>query len=256
MSTQPEKKSRFSRKPRQTKDPDNPGRLSQFKTLYQVSVKENPKIPLWLALTFVVTLLVFMVLLHFIWSSWIYTAILGAIFALLATVIVFGRLAERAAYGSLEGQAGGTGAALQSLKRGWVYEQEPVAADAGRTRKMSELSNAAMVFRAIGKPGVVLIGEGPSGAARKLLESERKRVTRVSGPEVPVHVLRVGAGDDTVKLGNLAKTMKGLDKKLTDAEVQAVTKRLRALGTSKPPIPKGVDPRNAPRMDRKAMRGR
>jgi hypothetical protein len=253
MSTQPEKKSRFSRKP---KDPDNAGRLSQFKTLYQASVKQNPRIPLWMALTFVVTLLVFMVLLHFVFSSWIYTAILGAIFGLLATVIVFGRLAERAAYGSMEGKAGGTGAALQSLKRGWTYDQEPVAAEAGRARKMSELSNAAMVFRAIGKPGVVLIGEGPSGASRKLLESERKRVSRVAGPEVPVHVLRVGAGEDTVKLGNLAKTMKGLDKKLTDAEVQAVAKRLRALGATKPPIPKGVDPRNAPRMDRKAMRGR
>ena len=39
-------------------------------------------------------------------------------------------------------------------------------------------------------------------------------------------------------------------------EVDAVTKRLRALGAAKPPIPKGMDPRNAPRMDRKALRGR
>ncbi|GGB19143.1 membrane protein [Flexivirga endophytica] len=253
MSTQPEKKSRFSRKP---KDPDNPGRVSQFKTLYQASVKQNPKIPLWMALTFVITLVVFMFLLHFIWSSWIYTAILGAIFGLLAAVIVFGRLAERAAYGSLEGRAGGTGAALQSLKRGWTYEQEPVAAEAGRARRMSELSNAAMVFRAVGKPGVVLIGEGPTGSSRKLLESERKRVSRVAGREVPVHILRVGEGDDTVKLSDLAKTMKKLPKTLTDAEAKAVTKRLRALGAAKPPIPKGMDPRNAPRMDRKAMRGR
>lgn len=253
MSTQPEKKSRFSRKP---KDPDNPGRVSQFKTLYQASVKQNPKIPLWMAGAFLITFLVFTFLLHFIWSSYIYTGILGLIFGLLAAIIVFGRLAERAAYGALEGQAGGTSAALQGLKRGWTYEQEPVAAEAGRARRMSELSNAAMVFRAIGKPGVVLIGEGPSGAARKLLESERKRVTRVAGPEVPVHIVRVGAGEDTVKLSDLTKTIKKFDNKLTDAEVQAVTKRMRALGAAKPPIPKGMDPRNAPRMDRKAMRGR
>jgi len=253
MSTQPEKKSRFSRKP---KDPDNPGRVSQFKTLYQVSTKQNPKIPLWMALAFVVTLLVFMFVPHLVFDSYIYTGIIGAIFGLLAAVIVFGRLAERAAYGALEGQAGGTGAALQGLKRGWTYDQEPVAAEAGRARRMSELSNAAMVFRAVGKPGVVLIAEGPSGAARKLLESERKRVARVAGPEVPVHVLRVGAGEDTVKLGDLTKTMKKFDAKLTSGEVDAVTKRLRALGAAKPPIPKGMDPRNAPRMDRKALRGR
>ncbi|RNI24282.1 DUF4191 domain-containing protein [Flexivirga caeni] len=253
MSTQPEKKPRKSRKP---KDPDNPGRVSQFKTLFQVSVKQNPRIPVWMAAAFVVTFLVFTFVLHPIFHSYIFTGIVGVLFGLLSTVIVFGRLAERAAYGSLEGQAGGTGAALQALKRGWTYDQEPVAADAGRARRISEMSNAAMVFRAVGKPGVVLIGEGPVGASRKLLESERKRVTRVAGPEVPVHVLRVGAGEDTVKLADLAKTMKGLDKKLTDAEVSAVTKRLRALGTAKPPVPKGMDPRNAPRMDRKAMRGR
>lgn len=253
MSTQPQKKSRFSRKP---KDPDNPGRISQFKTLFQVSVKHNPKIPLWMAGAFLIAFLVIMFGLHPIFHSYVYTGILGVLFGLLAAVIVFGRLAERAAYGALEGQAGGTGAALQGLKRGWTYEQEPVAAEAGRARRMSELSNAAMVFRAVGKPGVVLIGEGPSGASRKLLESERKRVSRVAGPEVPVHLLRVGPGDDTVKLGELAKTMKKLEGKLTDAEVQAVTKRLRALGTAKPPVPKGMDPRNAPRMDRKALRGR
>lgn len=253
MSTQPEKKSRFSRKP---KDPENPGRLSQFKTLFQVSVKHNPKIPLWMAGAFLVTFLVLTFLLHFVFHSYIYTGIIGILFGLLAAMIVFGRLAERAAYGALEGQAGGTSAALQGLKRGWTYEQEPVAAEAGRARRMSELSNAAMVFRAVGKPGVVLIGEGPHGASRKLLESERKRVSRVAGPEVPVHLLRVGTGDDAVKLGELTKTMKKLDGKLTDAEVQAVTKRLRALGAAKPPIPKGMDPRNAPKMDRKALRGR
>ena len=253
MSTQPEKKSRFSRKP---KDPDNPGRLSQFKTLFQVSVKHNPEIPLWMAGAFLVVFLIVTFGLHLIFSSFIYTGILGVMFGLLAAVIVFGRLAERAAYGALEGQAGGTGAALQGLKRGWTYEQEPVAAEAGRARRISELSNAAMVFRAVGKPGVVLIGEGPSGAARKLLESERKRVSRVAGPEVPVHILRVGSGEDTTKLGDLTKTMKKFDAKLTDAEVKAVTKRLRALGAAKPPIPKGMDPRNAPRMDRKALRGR
>lgn len=255
MSTpsEPAKKSRFSRKP---KDPDNPGRVSQFVTLFKASVKQNPRIPLWMAIAFVVTFMVITFGLHLLFGSYIYTGILGVIFGVLVALIVFGRLAQRAAYGALEGRAGGTGAALQGLRRGWYYEEEPVAADAGRARKMNELSNAAMVFRAVGKPGVVLIGEGPTGAARKLLESERKRVTRVAGTEVPVHVLRVGAGDDTVKVADLTRTMGRFDKKLTDSEVQAVNKRLRAIGGSKPPIPKGVDPRNAPRMDRKAMRGR
>lgn len=251
---EPAKKSRFSRKP---KDPNKQGRISQFTTLYKASVKQNPKIPVWMAVGFVGTFVVLLFVLNLIFHNYVYAGILAFMAAVLVTMIIFGRMAERAAYGALEGQAGSTSAALQALRKGWFYEQEPVAADAGRARKVQELSNAAMVFRAVGKPGVVLIGEGPSGGARKLLEAERKRVSRVAGPEVPIHVLRVGgSGEDSVKVADLTKTMNKFDKKLTDSEVAAVTKRLRALGATKPPVPKGIDPRNAPRMDRKAMRGR
>ena len=46
-----------------------------------------------------------------------------------------------------------------------------------------------------------------------------------------------------------------MKKTLTKQEVQAVDKRLAALGSAKMPIPKGIDPYRA-RPDRKAMRGR
>jgi hypothetical protein len=42
---------------------------------------------------------------------------------------------------------------------------------------------------------------------------------------------------------------------LSKAEVDAVNKRLKALGGVKMPVPKGMDPTRA-RPDRKAMRGR
>ncbi|TWP37044.1 DUF4191 domain-containing protein [Leekyejoonella antrihumi] len=230
-------------------------RIDQFKTLYQNARKQNPRVPWYLLGTFLVGLVVFIVI-GLVWGHPIYFTILGVFFGALLALVVFGRLAERSAYASLEGQPGATSAAMGALRKGWRYEQEPVAADGGRARSMSEINQAAMVFRAVGKPGVVLIGEGPKGATTRLLNSESKRIARVAGPEVPVHTLRVGEGEDTVRVAKLVKTMNKLDKKLTDAEVTAVTKRLRALGAAKPPIPKGYDPRNAPRMDRKAMRGR
>jgi len=49
--------------------------------------------------------------------------------------------------------------------------------------------------------------------------------------------------------------VQGLKKTLTTAEVGQVAKRLQALGSTKMPIPKGVDPMKA-RPDRKGMRGR
>lgn len=246
-----EKKSRFSRKP---KDPSKPGRLSQFTQIYKGAKAQDPAIGWWMLLTFLIVAGAFFLLGLVIFSP-IYTTIIGIMFGLVAAMFVMGRRAEKAAYKSLAGTPGATGAALSALRRGWFFEQEPVAAEAGRARNVKDMGQAAMVFRAVGKPGVVLIGEGPKGSASKLLESERKRVARVAGPEVSVHVLRVGEGEGTVEINSLAKTMKKLPDQLTKDEVSAVTKRLRALGSAKPPVPKGIDPRNA-RMDRKALRGR
>ena len=260
----PEKKSRFSRKKKNDPtgatplDGGEPGRVAQIKTLYSLASKQNPRIPLYLIGAFLVGFLIFLLLAFVLTSSTygrVLLIILGIMFGVILAMLLFGRLAQKAAYGQLEGQPGATSAAMSGLRKGWYYEQEPVAADSGRARKMSEMQNAAMVFRAVGRAGVVLVGEGPRGGVTKLLESERKRVARVSGPEVPVHTLRVGDGEDAVAVSKLTATMTKLPRKLTDAEVQAVNKRLRALGGVKPPIPKGMDPRTA-RADRKATRGR
>ncbi|AKU17190.1 DUF4191 domain-containing protein [Luteipulveratus mongoliensis] len=252
------KKSRFARKPKAPKapkDPSKPGRIAQFRQVFTQSRAQDPAIAWWMALAFLVVFGVFL-LIGLLIGHPIYVGIMGVLFGLVAALFVMGRRAERAAYKSISGTPGATGAALGALRRGWFYEQEPVAAEAGRARSVKDMSGAAMVFRAVGKPGVVLIGEGPKGSSVKLLESERKRVARVTGPEVPVHVLRVGqGGDDTVEVNELAKSMRKLPDKLTKDEVDAVNKRLRALGSAKPPVPQGMDPRKA-RMDRKAMRGR
>ncbi|MDE9366451.1 DUF4191 domain-containing protein [Luteipulveratus sp. YIM 133132] len=245
------KKSRFARKP---KDPSNPGRASQLKQVYASTKQQDPAIAWWMALAFLVVFGVFL-LIGFAIGHPVYLGIIGLLFGLVAAMFIMGRRAERAAYKSIAGTPGATGAALNSLRRGWLVEQEPVAAEAGRARNVKDMSSAAMVFRAVGKPGVVLVGEGPKGSATKLLESERKRVARVAGPEVPVHTMRVGQGDGTVAVNELTKSMRKLPDRLTKDEVSAVTKRLRALGTAKPPVPQGIDPRKA-RMDRKAMRGR
>lgn len=246
------KKRRFGRRAKQ--ESSGPGRLSQLKQVYTNAKVQDPNIGLWMLLAFLVVFGVFL-LIGFVFINPIYTGIVGVLFGLVAAMFVLGRRAEKAAYKQISGTPGATGAALSGLRRGWYFEKEPVAAEAGRARGVKDIGQAAMVFRAIGRPGVVLIAEGPKGSAAKLLNAESKRVARVAGPEVPVHVMRVGEGDGTVPVDKLSKRIQKLPKTLTKAEVSAVTKRLRALGGAKPPVPAGMDPRNA-RMDRKAMRGR
>jgi len=186
-------------------------------------------------------------------NALVYALILGLPLAFLAATIVLSRRAERAAYKQIEGQPGAVGAALRSVRRGWFIEEQPVAADAQRA---TDLSSAALVYRAVGRPGIVLIGEGPSGRAQKLLAAERRKVERVASG-VPVTLLRVGesGSEDEVSIRKLANRVQRMKPVLTKDEVSVVNKRLKSIGGVRPPLPKGVDPTKV-RMDRKAMRGR
>lgn len=232
--------------------PEKAGRVAQMRQIFTAARGVDPAIGWWMLLAGLgVTLLG--VVIGLVIGHPVYVGILGLMFGVLAAMLVMSRRAERAAYRSIEGQPGATGAALNAIRRGWYYDQQPVAAEAVRP---GDLASAAMVFRAVGRPGVVLVGEGPAGRAARLLESERKKVTRVL-PGVPVTVLRIGDGDSEgeVSVRKLASKLQRMKPVLTKDEAAQVNKRLKALAGSRPPIPAGVDP-NRVRMDRKAMRGR
>ena len=254
---EPTKKGLFGRRSTKPKDPKNPGRVAQVRQVFTMTRKADPSAVWWMLLAALAVLVV--AALVGIWiDQVVYCLILGIPLAILAAVIILGRRAERAAFAQIEGQPGATSAVMGQLRRGWYYDQEPVAAEAGgQMRGMRDLHNAAMVFRAVGKPGVVLIAEGPRGAAQRLATAERRRVTRVVGEEVPVHTITVGNGDNEVALRKVVPTIKKLPRKLSNDEAMVVQQRLKALGgKNRPPIPAGIDPTRAPRMSRKALRGR
>jgi hypothetical protein len=253
QSAAPKKAGRFSRKKAGTDAPAKAGRFAQIRQVFTAARGVDPLIGWWMALASLGTLIV-MVGIGVLLDKWLYFLILGLPLAALAASVVLSIRAKRAAYKSIEGQPGAAGAALSSLRKGWFFEQQPVAVEASRA---GDMSSTAMVFRATGRPGVVLIAEGPAARATKLAEAERKKVTRIAGPNVPVTVLRVGdgGGDDEVSIRKVAGKIQRMKPVLTKEEVSAVNKRLKAMGGLRPPLPAGVDP-NRVRMDRKAMRGR
>lgn len=219
----------------------------QIWDVFQMTRKQDPSAVWWMLLTFVgiVAVGIAAALIFAPGMIW-YWVILAIPFGLLGATIVLSRKAERAAYARIEGQPGATSAALGTIKRGWNIEEEPVAIDP-RTQ--------TMVFRAIGRPGVVLIADGGTrGVQQRMLEQERKRVARLV-PDVPISLIQVGREDKQVPLPKLAAAVRKHRNKLTAAEVTEVARRLRALGGVKMPVPKGVDPMKA-RPDRKGMRGR
>jgi len=226
------------------------GRLSQIREVYRISRQADPLIGWFMLLSFLVVFGVLLVVGFLVKLPWIFGGF-GVLFGILAATIIMSRRAERAAYTQIEGQAGAAGAALTSIRRGWYTDREPVAADVARA---GDISSAAMVYRALGRPGVVLVGEGPTARVQKLLAAEKKRVERVA-PGVPVTIMRVGSGENEVPLPKLASKVQRLKPQITKDEMALVNKRLKALGGLRAPLPPGVDPTRA-RMDRKALRGK
>lgn len=233
--------------------PKKAKRFAQIRQVFTAARSVDPMIGWWMALASLGTLVV-MVGIGVLLDHWVYTLILGIPMAALAASTVLSIRAKRAAYKSIEGQPGASGAALSSLRKGWYFEQQPVAVEAARA---GDMSSTAMVFRAIGRPGVVLVVEGPVARATRLVEAERKKVNRIAGPNVPVTLLRVGegGGEGEVSVRKLASKVQRMKPVLTKQEVAAVNKRLKAMGGLRPPLPAGIDP-NRVRMDRKSMRGR
>lgn len=176
----------------------------------------------------------------------IFGTLTGLMFGVLGAMIILTRRAEKFAYERIEGRPGAVSAVLDTIKRGWNIEPEPVAFDA---------RNQDLVFRAVGRPGVVLISEGPSHRVAKLLEGEKRKVQRVV-PHVPVTFIEVGRGEGQVPLPQLVKVIRKQKKAVKAPIVPEISKRLRALQHMRGlPVPKGIDPNRA-RPDRKAAKGR
>lgn len=235
---------------RRKKDPNAPGfgarmknRSAQFRQVFQLARVGEPRLPLWIALFLLGGLALGLLVARIVSGSigtYVYWGFLGLMLGAAPMMWFVAKRAERGAYRQISGRPGEIGAALSTIRRGWSYQQEPVAADAGGSRDPRQ---AALVYRAIGRAGVVLIAEGPATKAAKLLASEKRRTSRLV-TNVPVHGLRVGAGKgpEVVDVADLIARMNKLDKKLTKHEVPVIDKRLRSIGGVRPPIPAGLDP--------------
>ena len=206
--------------------PKRQGTFSQMKQVYQMTKKSDPNIGWILLFWSALTLLVF-VAVGVLLNNWITLLILGVAAAAIVAMLILSRRAQNAAFTQIE--------------------EQPVAAN----------RHQDLVFRGLGKPGIVLVTEGPSSRVQNLVRTEKKHLNRVV-PGVPVHVIETGHDENQVELKDVVKTMNKLPKTLTQKEMQDVSGRLSTLNTIRNPmngIPKGVDP-NRVRPDRRAMRGR
>ena len=238
-------------KPESGSNAEKTGRIQQFRQTYQLTKKTDPRIGLWLLGAFLLVGGIGFVVFYFLLPSngllgLVMAIVGGVLFGTLAALILFGRRAQRSAYSQMDGQRGAAGAALRMLRRGWKTREEPVAI----TKQMD------VVYRVVGPPGIVLIGEGNHNRLRQLMATERRKHERVAS-ETPIREVICVNGEGEVPLAKLVRHVQKLGREVKPAEMTDILNRLKALDAQRSniPIPKGPVPTSMKGM-RGNMRGR
>lgn len=209
-------------------------RWKQVAAAYKITRKRDRTLPLWMALAFFGTFGVLLLLLTLTGIP-IYIGIPTAVlFGVLGMMVIFGRRAQKAAFGQVEGQPGAAYWVLQNMRGDWRL-----------TQGVQVSAQLDAVHRVLGRPGVVIVGEGQSHRVRGLMAQEKKRVARIAG-DTPIYDVLVGEEDGQVPIRRLNTHLVKLPRNLSQAQVNAMEKRLAALGGTKaPPLPKGPMPTRA-----------
>jgi hypothetical protein len=168
---------------------------------------------------------------------------LGVLLGALVGMILFGRFAQAAQYAAIEGQPGAAAAVLENMRGNWTV-----------TPAIAANRNMDVVHRTVGRPGVVLVGEGSPTRLASLLAAEKKKTARVAY-EVPIFEFQVGNEEGQLPLSKLQRKVMRLPRNLKPAAVSDINRRLKALQPSLQ-APKGPIPRNIrqPKMPRPKAR--
>jgi len=208
---------------------DSPGRIKQIRMVAGIVHKENPKALPIVALTGIGVIALF-VILGLVLNLAAFLIPVGVLIALSAAMIVFGRFAQSAQYSAIAGQPGAAAAILQSMRGNWTV-----------TPAISANRNMDVVHRSVGRPGVVLIGEGSPSRLPSMLAAEKKRIARVAY-DVPIYDIQVGDEAGQVPIRKLQRHIMKLPRNLKTDAVIDLNNRLKALPQSlqmpKGPLPK------------------
>ena len=211
-------------------------RRSQLWQAFQMQRKEDKRLLPYMIGAFVLIVAASVVFVIFFggFTGWMMIP-LGVVLGALVAFVIFGRRAQKSVYRKAEGQAGAAAWALENLRGKWRV-----------TSGVAATGHLDAVHRVIGRPGVILVGEGSSSRVKPLLAQEKKRTARLVG-DIPIYDIVVGNGDGEVPLAKLERHMTKLPANITAKQMDSLESRLAALGTKAGPaaMPKGPLPGQA-----------
>jgi hypothetical protein len=205
------------------------GRLKQIGQVFSFTAKQDKWfVPLLAAAVLIPLALTVLVVLLGYGIVWIPV---GIMVALLAALIVLNLRSNAAMMNAAEGQPGAAASIIENMRGDWR-----VRAAASSTTQYD------MVHVVIGRPGVILLGEGQPQRVRSLIGQEKRRLSKVIG-NAPLYDYVVGTEEGELNIRKLRTTVMKLPRNLTGKDVNALDKRLGAL-MARPQMPKGAIPKN------------
>lgn len=207
-------------------------RRKQFIQAFNMQRKQDKAlIPIMVGIILLSTVVLFAAGLPF-HMQWM-TLPLGVLLGVLVAILVFGRRIQRTVYSQAEGQPGAAGWALDNMRGQWRLSQ----GIAGNT-------HLDAVHRLIGKPGIILVGEGAPHRVKGLIAQEKKRTARLAG-KIPIYDVVVGNEEGQVPLRKLQTHLAKLPSNISSKQMDILEGRLNALGARTAAMPKGPLPQGA-----------
>ncbi|RJQ72363.1 DUF4191 domain-containing protein [Pseudonocardiaceae bacterium YIM PH 21723] len=207
---------------------------------FKMQRREDPALIPWMLAAFLVAPAIAMGIGFFFGHPYLF--LLGGIpFGALLAMIVFGRRVQKNVYSKADGQPGAAGWALDNLRGSWRVTQ----AVAGTTQLDA-------IHRVIGRPGVILVGEGAAHRVKNLLAQEKKRISRLIG-DTPIYDVIVGNEDGQVSLSKLQRHMSKLPRNISGKQMDTLESKLAAIASRggaampKGPLPAGAKMRSVQR---------
>jgi hypothetical protein len=209
-------------------------RYKQILQAYKLTYARDRQLPLWMGLAFLATAAVIFLITVLVGIALFAAIPISVLFGIVALMFVFGRRAQKAAFSQVDGQPGAAGWVLGNMRGDWRV-----------TQGVQLTSQLDAVHRVLGRPGVVLVAEGAASRVKPLLAQEKKRVARIAG-DTPIYDVVLGDEEGQVSIRKLNNHLAKLPRNLTQQQVNALEKRMAALGGTKAaPLPKGPMPTRA-----------
>ena len=223
-------------------------RRSQIWQAFQMQRKDDKRLLPYMIGCLLGTAVVVIGIALLLGAPWWGGLVFGLILGTLVAMIFFARRVQSNVYKQADGTPGAAAWSLQNNQLRGKWRITPAVAGT---------SHLDAVHRVVGRPGIILIGEGATHRVKPLLAQEKKKIARVVG-ETPIYDIIVGNEEGQTPLKKLNTSLMKLPRNITAAQVSDLDGRLTALsarigqaGMPKGPLPAGAKQRNVQRAARR-----